>query len=149
MGRKQSKGLLCPFLGRGRGMVRGLPSYYVASWSTQQFGHNRHGPKIEGLCSLFGEGAMGPHVTQCRLGWEAYLPTKWHLDPSSHWPQKIWAENWGLCLFGEGEQGPHLIRCGQGRAHLHASFILIHPTVWPQYTNVTDRQDRTDNSLIS
>jgi len=20
------------------------------------------------------------------------------------------------------------------------SFILIHPTVWPQYTNVTDRQ---------
>ena len=24
------------------------------------------------------------------------------------------------------------------------SFILIHPTVWPHYTNVTDRQDRTD-----
>jgi len=23
-----------------------------------------------------------------------------------------------------------------------ASFILIHPIVWPQYTNVTDRQDR-------
>ena len=23
--------------------------------------------------------------------------------------------------------------------------ILIHPTVWPQYTNVTDRIDRTDN----
>jgi len=22
------------------------------------------------------------------------------------------------------------------------SFILIHPTIWPQYTNVTDRQDR-------
>jgi len=22
------------------------------------------------------------------------------------------------------------------------SFILISPTVWPQYTNVTDRQDR-------
>jgi len=29
------------------------------------------------------------------------------------------------------------------------SFILIHPTVWPQYTNVTDRQigqkQRTDS----
>jgi len=25
--------------------------------------------------------------------------------------------------------------------------ILIHPTVWPQYTNVTDRQ--TDNGLIA
>jgi len=24
------------------------------------------------------------------------------------------------------------------------SGILIHPTVWPQYTNVTDRQDRQD-----
>ena len=30
------------------------------------------------------------------------------------------------------------------------SFILIHPAVWPQYTNVTDRQDRqTDNGLIA
>ena len=24
------------------------------------------------------------------------------------------------------------------------SFILIHPTVWPQYTNVTERTDRQD-----
>jgi len=23
------------------------------------------------------------------------------------------------------------------------SFILIHPTVWPQYTNVTDRTGQT------
>ena len=33
----------------------------------------------------------------------------------------------------------------RAEAYLHAdlpSFILIHPTVWPQYTNVTDRQDR-------
>jgi len=36
------------------------------------------------------------------------------------------------------------------------NFILIHPTVWPQCTNVTDRQDRqrgqdrhTDNGLIA
>jgi len=28
------------------------------------------------------------------------------------------------------------------------SFILIHPTVWPQYTNVTDRTGQTDNSPI-
>jgi len=26
---------------------------------------------------------------------------------------------------------------------------LIHPTVWPQYTNVTDRQDRQDNGPIA
>ena len=29
------------------------------------------------------------------------------------------------------------------------SFIFIHPTVWPQYTNVSDRTNRqTDNGLI-
>jgi len=41
-----------------------------------------------------------------------------------------------------GEPGPHLTQCGQGRGL--PSFILIHPTVWPPYTdvNVTDRQDR-------
>jgi len=36
------------------------------------------------------------------------------------------------------------------------SFILIRPTVWPQYTNVTDKTgqtdrqaDRADNGLIA
>jgi len=29
------------------------------------------------------------------------------------------------------------------------SFILIHPTIWPQYTNVTDRIGQTDNGLIA
>jgi len=28
------------------------------------------------------------------------------------------------------------------------SFILIRPTVWPQYTNVTDRQDRQGTDSI-
>jgi len=28
------------------------------------------------------------------------------------------------------------------------SYVLIHLAVWPQYTNVTDRTDRQDNSLI-
>ena len=28
------------------------------------------------------------------------------------------------------------------------SFILIRPTVWPQYTNVTDRQDRQRTDSI-
>jgi len=26
------------------------------------------------------------------------------------------------------------------------SGILIHPAIWPQYTNVTDRQDRHDRT---
>jgi len=27
--------------------------------------------------------------------------------------------------------------------------ILIHPAVWPQYTNVTDKQDRQDKGPIA
>ena len=44
---------------------------------------------------------------------------------------------------GEGaELGPHLTQCGRslGLPQSVPSFILVHPTVWPQYTNITDRQ---------
>jgi len=33
----------------------------------QPFGHKRNGSKIGG-CAPFGEGKLGPHLTQCRLG---------------------------------------------------------------------------------
>jgi len=53
-------------------------------------------------------------------------------------------------LWG-GELGPH--QMARTEAYLHANFIFIRPTVWPQCTNVTDRQtgqDRqTDNGLIA
>jgi len=35
-------------------------------------------------------------------------------------------------------------------AYLHAQFHLNSSTVWPQYTNATDRQDtQTDDGLIA
>jgi len=34
----------------------------------------------------------------------------------------------------------------RAEAYLPAEYTLIHPTVWPQYTNVTDR---TDNGPIA
>jgi len=39
----------------------------------------------------------------------------------------------------------------RAEAYSIPSGVLIHPTVWPQYTNViqTDRQDRTDNGPIA
>jgi len=49
------------------------------------------------------------------------------------------------CLFrGEG-LGSHLTQCGlvRGVAPYQVASILIHPAVWPQYTNVTDRTGRT------
>jgi len=112
IGRKLGGG--APFFGRGSwgphlsqcGLGRGLPTCQVPSWSIQPFGHNRHGPKIVGLCPFWGGGAGSPSNTM----WPGSRPT---------------------CL---------------------PSFILIHPTVWPQYTNVTDRPDRTeqtDSGLIA
>jgi len=54
----------------------------------------------------------------------------------------------GVCLFFWGgrvlSSNLTLSRLSRGRPTSVPSFILIHPTVWPQYTNVTDRQDRTD-----
>jgi len=101
--------------GGGLGVYRGLPPYKVASWAIQPFGHNRHEPKSGGLCAaLRGAGSssntmcrgLRPQGTwavnwgqlctiffrgdwvpiQHNVAWdEAYLPTKWHLDPSSQW----------------------------------------------------------------
>jgi len=45
---------------------------------------------------------------------EAYLRTKWHLDPSSCLASTDRAENWGLCPFG-GELGCHLTQYGRGQ----------------------------------
>jgi len=51
----------------------------------------------------------------------------------------------GSAPLGEGELGPHLTQRGQGRglpACQLPSFILIHPTICRQYSNVKDRQTR-------
>ena len=46
------------------------------------FGHNRHGPKIGG-CAPLGRRSWVP--IEHNVAWaEAYLPTEWYLDPSSH-----------------------------------------------------------------
>jgi len=47
--------------------------------------------------------------------------------------------------MGEGAGSPFTTMWPGPRPTCMPSFILIRPAVWPQYTNVTDRQtDRTD-----
>jgi len=48
-------------------------------------------------------------------------------------------------LSGAGELGPYPTQCivPKLRATSMPNFILIHSTILPQYTNATDRQDRT------
>jgi len=53
--------------------------------------------------------------------------------------QKLGGE---LCPFVEGELGPHVTVWPEPRPTYVPSLTLIHPTVWLQYTNVTDRTDR-------
>ena len=78
-------------------------------------GHSRHGPQRGMLCPFHGRGVLGPHLTN--VAWaEAYLPTKWHLDPiqpsghNRHGP-KIGVPS---CTFVGGELGCHLTQCHLG-----------------------------------
>jgi len=51
-----------------------------------------------------------------------------------------------LCPFLErGSWVPILHNVAWAEAYLHAK---CHPAVWPQYTNVTDRQDRQDRTTV-
>jgi len=172
------------------GLGWGLPSYQVASWSIQPFGHNRQGPKIgKGGCAPWG------------LNWvraESYHRTKLHLDRSSHLASIDMGRKLAAVPFlGGGELGPHSAQCGLGpglplyqvtswliqpfghnrhgpkigggcapfwergavspsstmlpgsRPTSTPNVILIHPTIWPQYTNVTDREtDRQDRTTV-
>ena len=114
----------------------------------QLFGHNGHWPIIGG-CVPFGEGELGLHLTQCRVGRRLppYQAASSSLQPFGH--NRRGLKIGGLCpLFGDGELGPHNTAWPGPRPTCMPSFILIRPTVRPQYDNVRDRtgetgQDRT------
>jgi len=101
-----------------------------------------------GAVPLFERGELGPHKTQCGLvqGPPLFQVTSLFVQPFDHNRQL------GNCApLGEGAWPPSKTTWLGPRPTTMSSFILIHPTVWPQYTKVTDRQDRqterqTDNS---
>ena len=114
-----------------------------------EFGHNRHGPKIaggKGAVPLWAGGAGFPSNTM----WPIFLPSG-ILIHRAIWPQQTWAENSGNCaLWGGGSGSPSSTIWPGPRPTYLPSFILIRPTVWTQYTNVTDRtgQDRQRSDSI-
>ena len=101
-----------------------------------------------GLRFLFGEG-LGPHLT--KVAWaEAYLRTKWRFGPCSRlaaidMDRKLEAPP----LFGERAGCASDTKSPGLRPTSVPSGILIRPTVWPQCTNVADRQDILDNGPIA
>jgi len=135
-----------PFSGRGElgphltqcWFGLGFSLYQVASWSIQSWAENW------GLCPLLGRGSWVP-IWHSVTWVEAYLPAKWHLDPSSHLATTDIARKLGAPLpSGDGGAGsPSNIMWPGPRPSCVTSFILIHSTIWPQYTNATDRTDGT------
>ena len=87
---------------------------------------------------------------------KAYLHTKWHLDPSSRlatMDMDHFFRGEG-CDFLGGVGTPSNTMWPGPRPSLVQSGIVIQSTVWPQYTNVTDRQTgqrnrQTDNGPIA
>jgi len=73
---------------------------------------------------------------------EAHIRTKWYLDPSSHLAKTDMGRKLGeQCPFAGGGAGsPSNTMWTGSRPSCMPTFILIHLTVWPQCTKVTDRQ---------
>jgi len=90
---------------------------------------------------FFGGGELGPYLTQCGLCWGLAPYQAGILIHPAVRHQQTWAENWGLCPFGGVAGSPSNTMWPGLRPTSELSFILIHPTDWPQYTNwQTDRQ---------
>jgi len=101
-------------------------------WATVD--HNRHGPKIRGLCTFFLVGELGRHLTQCRLGRGLPPYTKWYPYASSPLATIDMGRKLGVVpLFGEAGS-PSNTKSPGSRPTSIPSGILIHKAVWPQRT---------------
>jgi len=79
------------------------------------------------------EGELSSHLTQSRPGREAYLRTKWHIDPSSRFSHNRHGPKIGGCApFLDGELRPHLTQSPWPRPIAVSSGVLILAAVWPQ-----------------
>ena len=117
-------GLLCPFW-RGElwgshltqcGHGRGPPPYQVTSCPCRCLDTTDMCRKFSGCCAPFVVGAES-HLTECGLGRGLYLPTKWHLDPSSNLATTAMGRKLGSCASvqsvaaGAGSHISHITQC--------------------------------------
>jgi len=107
--------------------------------------------KLVGLCPLFGEGELGPYLTQCCLGRGllSYQVASWSIELfcDNRYGLKIW----GLCPFGGGGAmspsntmwpGPRPTAC-------QVSSWSVQPFGHNTPTSQTDRQTGQDNGPIA
>ena len=92
---------------------------------------------------------LGPHLTQCRSGrgLPSYQVASWSIES---FDQNRYGPKIGeLCPFWARGTSPCNAMWPGPRPTRMSSFILIRPTVWPRYTNVTDRAGQTDSGPIA
>jgi len=95
---------------------------------------------LGGSAPFLGRGAGSPSNAKSPRA-EAYLHTKWNFDLCSHLAAADMGRKLGGCApLGGGAGCPSNTMWPGPRPTCMSSFILIRETVWPQYTNVTDRQ---------
>jgi len=114
------------------GLDQGPPPCQVPPWSIQQFGHNRHGPKIgEGLSPIFWEG-MGSHRTQSPLGWglPPYQVASWRIQPFGYNRNGLKIGEGAPPPFLEGAGSPSNTKSHGLRPTSTPSTILIHFALW-------------------
>jgi len=101
------------------------------------------GRKLGGCCAPFRGGRWFPSNSMWPEPRPTSVPSGILIHPAV-WPQQTWTENWGLlCPFwGRGWSSSNTMWPWLRPASI-PSGILIHRTVSLQYTNVTDRTDRT------
>ena len=93
---------------------------------------------------------LGPRLAQCGLG-RGLLPYQvafWSIQPFRHNRHAPKIGGLRPILGGGGARFPSNTMWPGPRPTCMPSFILIHSTVWPQYTNVTGRTDREQSDSI-
>jgi len=116
------------------------------------------GRKVGAAVSISVGGKLGLHLTKCGLGQglPPYQVASWPIQPLRHnrykariirtqtKPAPVNCESGGYSApFRGGAVSPSYTMWPRPRRTSIPLGILIHPTVWPQYTNVIDRTDKT------
>jgi len=133
------------------GLGQGLPPYQVSSLSIHPFGHNTWAENCgEGCCAPFFGGWSGS-PSNTMLPGPRYLPyqvASWSFQPFNHNRHGPKIGGGGCSPFG-GAGSPSNTMWPGPKPTSVPTFVLIHPTVWPQYTNFTDRRTDKDNGPIA
>ena len=155
--------------GNGVWILRQKTKFQVRSWENKCLAVAKMGDHLAttntdrklGAVPLGGGEAESPSNTMSPGPRPTSLPSGILIHPAV-WPQQTWSSGYtdaskacahkfrsvgALCPFPWGE--PSNTMWHGLRPTCMPSFILIHPTVWPQYTNVTDKKtDRQRSDRI-